>query len=170
MREVRRGDIFYADLNPVLGSEQGGVRPVLVVQNDKGNRHSPTVVVVPLTSSDKGYLPTHVQITRAGGLRSDSIALCEQIRTVDRKRLDGYIGHVDSDTMLAVDDALAASVGLKKVRPLDLTLCYHCVSEFEDSDYLLIKRGWQKHKESCDRCKAGMGWHYAIFEKGEGAV
>jgi len=109
---IRRGDIYYADLNPVLGSEQGDIRPVLVVQNDTGNKHSPTVVIVPLTSSKKAFLPTHVRISRTGALAMDSTALCEQVRTIDRKRLDGYIGRIDEDTQTAIDAALAVSVGL----------------------------------------------------------
>jgi len=166
MIDIKRGDIYYGRLNPIMGSEQGGTRPCLVVQNDVGNQHSPTVVIVPLTSSNKGYLPIHVRVPRTGGLITDSIALCEQVRTVDRKRLDGYIGHVDSDTMLAVDGALAESVGLTKKRPLSLTLCHRCKSEFEDSGYLLVKRGWQDGKDPCDVCKVGMGWEFGVFDKG----
>ena len=109
---MRRGDIYYAHLNPVVGSEQGETRPCLVVQNDIGNTHSPTVVIVPLTSSKKAFLPTHVRISRIGGLIADSIALTEQVRTIDRQRLDGYIGKIDSGTQAAVDAALAVSIGL----------------------------------------------------------
>ncbi|MCL2842174.1 MAG: type II toxin-antitoxin system PemK/MazF family toxin [Oscillospiraceae bacterium] len=109
---VKRGDIFYADFGPVQGSEQGGVRPCLIVQNDIGNIHSPTVVVVPLTGSNKAYMPTHVRITRMGGLRFNSIALCEQLRTIDRTRLDGFIGRIDSETQATIDAALSASLEL----------------------------------------------------------
>jgi len=112
MITVTRGDLFYASLDPVVGSEQGDVRPVLIVQNNMGNKHSPTVVVVPLTSSKRAFLPTHVRISRTGGLSADSTALTEQVRTIDRTRLDGYIGRVDSDTQAAVDVALAVSMGL----------------------------------------------------------
>jgi len=112
MIAVKRGDIFYADLNPVIGSEQGDIRPVLIVQNDIGNRHSPTVVIVPLTSSKKAFLPTHVRISRTGTLVVDSTALCEQVRTIDRRRLDGYIGQIGGDIQAAIDAALAVSVGL----------------------------------------------------------
>ena len=112
MIAVKRGDIFYADLNPVIGSEQGDVRPVLIVQNDMGNKHSPTVVIVPLTSRKKAFLPTHVRITPTGGLIADSVALCEQIRTIDGRRLDGFIGRIGVDEQAAVDGALAVSVGL----------------------------------------------------------
>ena len=168
-QQIRRGDLYYADLNPVIGSEQGDARPCLIVQNDIGNTHSPTVVIVPLTSSKEAFLPTHVRILRTGALVADSIALCEQVRTIDRRRLDAYIGKIDSDTQDAVDTALAVSVGLaqkpRKIEPLDLTLCQRCTSEFEDSGYLLIKRGWQETKEPCDICKVGMGWEFSVFDK-----
>jgi len=111
-QNISRGDVYYADLNPVTGSEQGGIRPVLIVQNQAGNKHSPTVIVVPLTSAKKACLPTHVRITRMGALRHDSIALCEQVRTIDGSRLDGYIGRVDGETQTAVDMALGVSMGL----------------------------------------------------------
>ena len=165
-QQIRRGDIYFADLNPVTGSEQGGVRPCLVIQNDIGNRHSPTVITVPLTSSNKAHLPTHVRISRTGGLRSASIALCEQIRTIDRTRLDGYIGRIRADEQIAVDGALAVSVGPgpHQEKVLTLSLCYRCKCEFEDAGRVPIKRGWQEHKEPCDRCRTGMGWNYAIFE------
>jgi len=116
MIAVKRGDIFYADLNPVVGSEQGGVRPVLVLQNNRGNTHSPTTIVVPLTGSKKAFLPTHVRIMRTGGLIADSVALCEQIRTIDRRRLDGYLGRIGTDEQTAVDGALAVSMGLAYMR------------------------------------------------------
>ena len=109
---MKRGDIYYARLNPVVGSEQGETRPCLVVQNDVGNTHSPTVVIVPLTGSKKAFLPTHVKIRRTGGLVTDSTALTEQVRTIDRRRLDGYICSIDSGTQAAIDAALAVSVGL----------------------------------------------------------
>ena len=165
IQEIKRGDIYYADLNPATGSEQDGIRPVVVVQNDVGNAYSPTVVVIPMTSSKKAFLPTHVRIAKTGALIVDSIALCEQIRTIDRTRLDGYIGQIDSDTQAVVDVALATSVGLKKARPFDMTLCRRCVSEFEDGGCLLIKRGWQEYKESCDMCRDDMGWEFAVFDR-----
>ena len=101
---IKRGDIFYADLNPVVGSEQGGIRPVLVVQNDVGNRHSPTVIVVPISSVRKKNLPVHIQI-RCSELPKNSTVLAEQIRTIDRYRLKSYVGSVDfeySDFMAKV--------------------------------------------------------------------
>ena len=112
---VRRGDVFYADLSPVIGSEQGGVRPVLVVQNDIGNKYSPTIIIAAITSQiNKAKLPTHVEITAPEyGLPKDSVVLLEQIRTIDKKRLREKIGRFNDDMMRSVDDALKISVGLK---------------------------------------------------------
>lgn len=111
---VRRGDVFYADLSPVIGSEQGGVRPVLVVQNDIGNKYSPTIIVAAITSQiNKAKLPTHVEITAPEyGLPKDSVVLLEQIRTIDKKRLREKIGRFNDDMMRSVDDALKISIGL----------------------------------------------------------
>lgn len=111
---IKRGDIFYADLSPVIGSEQGGVRPVLVVQNDIGNRYSPTVIIVAITSQiNKAKLPTHVEIKSSDyGLPKDSVVLLEQIRTIDKRRLAEKIGHVTEDTMEKVNEALLVSLGL----------------------------------------------------------
>lgn len=111
---VKRGDVFYADLSPVIGSEQGGVRPVLVVQNDIGNKYSPTIIVAAITSQiNKAKLPTHVEITgQEYGLPKDSVILLEQIRTIDKKRLREKIGRFDDEMMKYVDDALKISIGL----------------------------------------------------------
>lgn len=114
-RPVIRGDLFYADLSPVRGSEQGGIRPVLVIQNDTGNRHSPTVIVAAITSrTTKAAIPTHVSLDKTlCGLKQDSTVLTEQIRTIDRSRLKEYIGHLDRRQMGGVDRAMAASLGLE---------------------------------------------------------
>lgn len=111
---VRRGDIFYADLNPVVGSEQGGMRPVLVVQNDVGNQFSPTVIVAAITTHiGKARIPTHVEIAAsASGLERDSVVLLEQVRTIDRRRLRQKVGHVDGEILGKVDEALKISLGL----------------------------------------------------------
>jgi len=111
---VRRGDVFYADLNPVVGSEQGGVRPVLVVQNDVGNKYSPTVIVAAITSQiDKAKLPTHVELKKEDyGLEKDSVVLLEQLRTIDKRRLKEKITFLDSEIMAKVDEALKISLGL----------------------------------------------------------
>lgn len=111
---VKRGDIFYADLSPVIGSEQGGIRPVLVVQNDVGNKYSPTIIVSAITSQiNKAKLPTHVEINALEyGLTKDSVLLLEQIRTIDKRRLREKLGHLDEEMMNKVDDALLISFGL----------------------------------------------------------
>ena len=112
--EVHRGEVFYADLSPVVGSEQGGIRPVLILQNDVGNRHSPTVIAAAITSKqDKTHLPTHIGIPGGScGLTRDSIVLLEQIRTLDKSRLRERTGQLNPDTQHRVDNALGISVGL----------------------------------------------------------
>jgi len=111
---VKRGEIYYADLSPVIGSEQGGIRPVLVVQNDVGNKYSPTVIVAAITSQiNKAKMPTHVEIdAKEYGLIKDSVILLEQIRTVDKKRLKEKIGKIDDDLSEKVDESLLISFGL----------------------------------------------------------
>jgi len=111
---VRRGDIYYADLSPVVGSEQGGMRPVLIVQNDTGNKHSPTVIAAAITSQiNKARLPTHIELqANSYGLSKDSVILLEQIRTIDKRRLKEHMGRLDNDMMSKVDNAIAVSFGL----------------------------------------------------------
>lgn len=111
---IKRGDIFYADLSPVVGSEQGGLRPVLIVQNDVGNRYSPTVIAAAITSRvGKTKLPTHIDIhADRVGLARDSVVLLEQIRTIDKKRLREKMGHLDESMMTAVNNAIGISFGL----------------------------------------------------------
>ena len=112
-KAIRRGDLFYAHLNPVVGSEQGGIRPVLVIQNDVGNHFSPTVVAAAITSRKaKNSLPTHILLENVPGLAPTSLLLLEQLRTIDRKRLRGYIGRISKEKMLEVDAALAISIGI----------------------------------------------------------
>ncbi|MGE5558873.1 MAG: type II toxin-antitoxin system PemK/MazF family toxin [Bacillota bacterium] len=114
---VNRGDIFYASLNPVVGSEQGGLRPVLVLQNDIGNTYSPTTIVAAITSQiKKGKLPTHVELSaQRYGLEKDSVILLEQIRTVDKQRLREKITRLDEKTMMKVNMALIISLGLPEI-------------------------------------------------------
>jgi len=111
---IKRGDMFYANLSPVIGSEQGGVRPVLVVQNNTGNRYSPTVIVAAITSKiNKGKLPTHVEIeTSHYNIPKNSVILLEQIRTIDKRRLEEKIGSLDEKTMMDVNVALSISLGI----------------------------------------------------------
>ena len=111
---IKRGEIYYADLSPVIGSEQGGMRPVLIVQNDIGNKHSPTVIAAAITSQkEKSRLPTHISLNaRDCGLAKDSVVLLEQVRTLDKKRLKERMGELDIDAMGKVDCALSVSFGL----------------------------------------------------------
>ena len=112
--QVKRGDIYYADLSPVVGSEQGGIRPGLIIQNDVGNRYSPTVICAAITSRmNKAKLPTHIEIdSRRCQIMKDSVILLEQIRTIDKQRLKDMIGHLDKERMRSVDEAIRVSLAL----------------------------------------------------------
>ncbi|MDD6214814.1 MAG: type II toxin-antitoxin system PemK/MazF family toxin [Firmicutes bacterium] len=112
---VKRGDIYYADLSPVVGSEQGGIRPVLIIQNDVGNKYSPTVIAAAITSQiNKAKMPTHIELSASEyGLYKDSVILLEQIRTIDKKRLREKVAHLDKKLMQDVNGALAVSFGLE---------------------------------------------------------
>ena len=114
---VKRGDIFFADLSPVVGSEQGGVRPVLIVQNDVGNKYSPTIIAAAITSQiNKAKLPTHIEISAEEyGLSKDSVILLEQIRTIDKRRLKDKIGKLDDNLMNVVNEAISISFGLTEI-------------------------------------------------------
>lgn len=114
---IKRGDMFYADLSPVVGSEQGGIRPVLIIQNDIGNRYSPTVIAAAITSqTGKNKLPTHIKInSEECGLKSDSVVLTEQIRTIDKSRLKEKIGHIENESVInKINNALGVSFGLEE--------------------------------------------------------
>ena len=113
---IKRGYMYYADLSPVVGSEQGGIRPVLIIQNDRGNKYSPTVIVSAITSQlNKNKLPTHIELdSKEFGLKSDSVVLTEQIRTIDKSRLKEKIGHIDDSLVMnKINDALGVSFGLE---------------------------------------------------------
>ena len=135
---VRRGDIYYADLSPVIGSEQGGMRPVLIVQNDVGNKFSPTVIAAAITSKvGKTKLPTHIDVLKGAqgcmemGLARDSVILLEQIRTIDKRRLKERMGHLENDIMRRVDSALYVSFGLAPAQEIDETDVH--AKEYSDS-------------------------------------
>ena len=117
---VKRGDIFYADLSPVVSSEQGGIRPVLIVQNDVGNKYSPTVIAAAITSQrDKAKLPTHIELqAQSCGLQKDSTVLLEQVRTIDKKRLREKMGEITPETMNSINSALSISFGLTDRRTI----------------------------------------------------
>ena len=114
---VKRGDMFYADLSPVIGSEQGGIRPVLIIQNDLGNKYSPTVIAAAITSqTTKNKLPTHIEIdSKTYGLKTDSVVLTEQIRVIDKSRLKQRIGIINNKTMQEIDNKILIALGLKQV-------------------------------------------------------
>ena len=119
MKEIKRNEIYYADLNPVKGSEQGGIRPVLVIQNDTGNKHSPTTIVAAITSKEeKAKLPTHDEAGSCGVERK-SLALLEQIRTIDKSRLIKYVGELDGATVKDINEAIGISLGLKRMGDKD---------------------------------------------------
>lgn len=113
--KIYRGEMYYADLNPVIGSEQGGVRPVLVIQNNTGNRYSPTVIVAAMSGkiTEKADLPTHYKVKAYAGLSEESLVLLEQIRTLDKKRLGDYIGQLEQNDMEQIDHCLAVSLALR---------------------------------------------------------
>ena len=114
--QIRRGDMYYADLSPVVGSEQGGIRPVVIIQNDMGNKYSPTVITAAITSKlEKTKLPTHIEITsQDAGLKVDSVVLAEQVRTIDKSRLKEKIGHIEDKALMnQIDGALGLSIGLE---------------------------------------------------------
>ncbi len=114
---VKKGDLYFADLSPVVGSEQGGIRPVLVVQNDVGNKFSPTIIVAAITSQTKAKLPTHVELAAAdGGLSKNSVVLLEQLRTIDKRRLKEHIGTLSASQLPTVDQALSVSLGITEAR------------------------------------------------------
>ena len=169
--KVKRGDIFYAKLNPVVGSEQGGVRPVLIIQNDIGNAHSPTTIVTPLTSSpNKKPLPTHLEISKANGLAGDSLILAEQIRAIDCSRLTDYVGHIkkDDDMWWEINKAIEVSVGIEKQRPIKgeiflLNLCPKCENYFNNRGDLLMKKDFQIGYVKCSVCNNGVGLTFAIL-------
>ncbi len=168
-REIKRGEIYYADLNPVFGSEQGGVRPVLTIQNNTGNRYSPTIIIAPITASKKPDMITHVSLANLSCLREPSIVLLEQIRTIDRQRLRDYIGMVTEEQIVAVNHAIVISLGLNQTlrEPIELSLCSICVDQFYQTQTYRIKRvdKEQKHKEICIYCGVRHGFDYEITRK-----
>jgi mRNA interferase MazF len=165
---VARGDIYFAFLDPVVGSEQGGHRPVLIVSNDTGNRHAPTVIAAPLTSRVKPALPTHLPVSSIPALRCGfaSVVLLEQLRTLDRQRLGAYVGSVGNTAMCAVDAALAASLGLRRLRhpPVIMTLCAKCAQAYFDAGGYALSRTdrAQRTKERCTVCNTNMGYDYKV--------
>lgn len=189
--EIFRGQVYFTDLGERIGSEQSGMRPVIIVQNDIGNRNSPTVIVVPITSQiKKEEMPTHISLKRGFGLDEDSIALCEHVDTIDKQRLLDYVGHVSTFELRHIDRALAISVGLvesynkpwidgprtifrseavEKDPPdeMQLCLCPTCASQFYNSPDHIIRRvnPLQTDKEDCTYCNVRKGVDYKIIKK-----
>ena len=170
---VRRGEIYYADLSPVVGSEQGGMRPVLIVQNDVGNKYSPTVIAAAITSkTSKSKLPTHIEVfADQYGLAKDSVILLEQIRTIDKSRLESYIGRLDEATMSRIDRALGISVGIDRKIDwsdgIELCLCGKCASDFFNTPGHYIKRAdkAQTIKDTCTYCNVRQGYDYIVVDR-----
>lgn len=162
----RRGDILLADLDPIQGSEQGGIRPVLCISNNIGNKYSNIIIVAAITSAYKKHLPTHLPLLDIDFLAPDSVLLLEQIRTIDLGRIHKYLGSLSDRMMLLVDHALAISVGLKprKQTGLYMTLCSKCAQTFYESPYHRIYRTdpSQTIKESCSYCGCRSGFDYHI--------
>lgn len=161
---IRRGDIYYADLGNGVGSEQGGIRPVLIVQNNMGNRYAPTVIVVPITSQLKSNnQPTHVHLSTRCGLKTKSVVLTEQIRTVDKQRLQEYVGHLDDESSALVDEALRISIAVlhphKASRPKTLHLCPDCANRFFLSTFHSLRQieAPTEHAVECSNCHASFG-------------
>ena len=184
--ELMRGQMYYANLNPVIGSEQGGNRPVLVIQNNVGNRFSPTVIVAPITTHIKKMRqPTHIGIPPYFGLPENSMAMLEQIRTIDKHRLGDYVGCLDDDVMDYIDEALGISVGLREIpeqnvryeqredeqqeeapEEMVLTLCGTCLRQFILSPEHIVKRiDRTQTKEPCMYCQVRDGYDYRITRK-----
>ena len=141
-RNVRRGDIYHADLDPVFGSEQGGYRPVLVIQNNIGNKYSPTVIVAAITSKEKMKLPTHIAVPEMEGLEKDSVVLLEQLRTLDKRRLENYVCTLDRTEMEKINKAIRRSTGIPKIieKPLVVSLCRVCAGNFYEVPGRYIRR------------------------------
>jgi len=157
-KEIRRGDIYHANLNPVKGSEQGGYRPVLVIQNNRGNEYSPTVIVAAITSRPKHRMSTHVPLTGIEGLEKESVALLEQVRTIDKSRLNDYVGTLNRKQMIKVEKALCSSTGMRKSI---------CAKPFYESREHFIHRADrnQKLKETCMFCNVRQGYDYFVRKK-----
>ena len=168
---IKRGDIFYADLRPVVGSEQGGIRPVLIIQNDVGNRHSPTVICAAITSKmNKAKLPTHIEIdASAYGIEKDSVILLEQLRTIDKKRLETYIGRLEEKHIRRIDHALAVSVGLIEEVPenLIMCLCPACANNFYGTGSYYLRRVHPERveKDICTYCGQRPGFDYEVVKR-----
>lgn len=172
-RTYLRGDMYFADLNQCVGSEQEGNRPVVLIQNDVGNKHSPTVIVAAITSQTptKAKLPTHCYVDAESGLERPSIILLEQLRTIDKRRLGRYIGRLDKKHIDNMNHALAISIGLITPIPQDLTLCLcgACADNFRSTGVFILrcKDPKQPQKDVCVYCKQSPGADYILTVRTE---
>ena len=164
--EYKRGEIYMADLDPVVGSEQGGHRPVLIVQNNTGNRFSPTLITSVITSRKKRYMPTHVHL-EGGGLPKDSMLLAEHIKTLDETRLGEQVGKLSIPLMAEVDAAIKISLGLNGTGQSNIWLCPHCADLFYHSDCFYIQRidRYPVRRTQCEFCKQHRGFAYTVTFK-----
>lgn len=166
-----RGDMYYADLGKGIGSEQEGYRPIVIIQNNVGNKHSPTVIIASITSKRdaKAKLPTHYLIEAEDGLELPSIVLLEQLRTIDKRRLSSFIGHLSEKHIQGINHALAVSVGLIESIPnkLILCLCRTCAENFYGSGAFVLQRvnADQTEKDTCTYCNSRKGFDYEITRK-----
>lgn len=164
--KIARGQVYFALLDPVLGSEQGGRRPVVVVSNNIGNRHGSTVIVVPVTTGAKTQLPTHVALGGAAGLTERSLALCEQVRTIDKRRLGRCIGRMGAQSMALIDSALETAMALAEDAEV-IVLCRKCAECFRDSGPFRLRRADpdESASEICTVCSAHVGHEYVMTRK-----
>lgn len=172
-RTYLRGDMYYADLGKGVGSEQEGYRPVVIIQNDMGNRHSPTVIIAAISSKVgvKAKLPTHYFINAEDGLELPSIILLEQLRTVDKHRLDKYIGHLKKKHIDGMNHALAISIDLIQKTPqsLIMCLCNTCADNFRSTGAYSLRRidPTQSGKDTCTYCNQRKGFDYSVMRRKE---
>ena len=170
-RKYLRGDIYYADLQKGVGSEQRGYRPVVIIQNNMGNKHSPTVIVAAITSKAgiKHRLPTHYYIGKLDGLEMPSIILFEQLRTIDKCRLGGYIGHLSRKQIAGMDHALAVSIDLIEQVPntLVMCLCRTCAESFRSAGNNFLRRidPYQAERDTCTYCNRRLGYDYELIPR-----
>lgn len=167
-----RGEIYFANLEKGIGSEQEGYRPVVIIQNDVGNRHSPTVIVAAITSrkETREKLPTHFYVGEESGLDRPSVVMLEQLRTLDKQRLDKYVGRLDQKKLAELDYALAISLDLKHHIPdaLIMSLCSVCADNFRNTGACILRRvdPGQMQKEKCTYCDQRRGFDYIVVKKG----
>lgn len=164
---IYRGDLYFANLDPSIGCEQGGVRPVLVIQNNIGNLHSDTTIVAAITGRKKPGLPTHVLLPKSAGLRDDSIILLEQLRTIDKMRFEQKIGTLSAEQLRLVDIALMTSLGVRGVPHnfMVMTLCRSCAQTFRNTNDHILRRAdfRQETREQCTLCNSRTGYDYEVI-------